>query len=82
MYFAKYSEIYHVMWIKRLEVEILPTDLFLFLLLLGTREAFDHLASFPSSRKTISRLGIEPPTTLFGLDTSPLPSGSLGSSRT
>ena len=49
---------------------------------LETQEVFDHLVSFPSSRGMISRLGIEPPTTLFGLGTSPLSFGSLGSSQT
>ena len=35
----------------------------------GTQEALDHLPSFPSSRETISRPGIEPPTTPCGLGT-------------
>ena len=48
---------------------------------LGTHEVlFDHVASFPSSWETISRPGIEPPTTPFGLG--PLSSGSSGSSQT
>ena len=37
----------------------------------------DHLASFLSCREMIWRPGIKPPTTPFGLGTSPLPSGSL-----
>lgn len=37
-----------------------------------THETLDRMANFPSSRETTSQLGIEPPTTLFGLDTSPL----------
>ena len=37
---------------------------------------------FPSSRETISRLGIEPPTTPFDSGTSPLSSNSLWSSLT
>ena len=34
-----------------------------FFFFLGIHEALDHLASFPSSRETISQPGIEPPTT-------------------
>ena len=41
---------------------------------------FDHFDNM-SSRKTALRLRIELPTNLFGLGTSPLSSGSLGSSR-
>ena len=52
------------------------------LLLFETQETLDHMVGFPSRRETISRLGIEPPTTPFGLGTSPLSSGSLGSYRT
>ena len=37
---------------------------------------------FPSSRETISRLGIEPPTTPFDSSTSPLSSSNLWSSLT
>jgi hypothetical protein len=44
-----------------------------YLLLLGTREMFfNHLASFPSSREMLSRLGIEPPTSPLSLGTIPL----------
>ena len=49
-----------------------------YLLLFGTHEALHHLASFPSSRETISRPGIKPPTSSFNLGTSPLSSCSLG----
>ena len=37
---------------------------------------------FPSDRERISQSGMEPLTTLFGLGTSPVLSGSLGSSQT
>lgn len=47
-----------------------------------TQEALDHLVGFPSSKETISQLGIEPSPTLYGLGTSPLSSGNLGSYRT
>ena len=40
------------------------------------------MVSFLSSKETILRLGIEPPTTPFNLGISPLSSSSLGSSRT
>ena len=50
------------------------------LVFFGTHEALDHTTSFPSSRETIPWLGIEPPTTPFGLG--PLSSGSSGSSQT
>jgi hypothetical protein len=40
------------------------------------------MASFPSSRETTSQPGIELLATLLGLGTSPLASGSLGSSQT
>ena len=43
---------------------------------------FYHLVSFPSSRETVSRPGIELSTTSFGLGTFPLSFGRLGSSRT
>ena len=42
----------------------------------------DHVASSPASRETVSRLGIELPTTMFSLGTSPLSPRSLGSSLT
>ena len=50
-----------------------------YLYIFGTHEALHHLASFPPSEEMISQLRIEPPTTLFGFGTSPLPSGSLES---
>ena len=53
--------------------------LLLLLLLFGTQKVLDHLVGFLSSRKTISRLGINPPITPFGLGTSPLSSSRLGS---
>lgn len=59
-----------------------PWTFSLFLCPFGTEEALDHLASFLSSREMISRLGIEPPSTPFGLSTFPLSSGNLGSSWT
>lgn len=56
---------------------------YLFLFLFETHEALDHPASFPSSRETISQLGIEPPTNLFNLSQFyPLSGGSLQSSWT
>ena len=53
-----------------------------FFSLFGTHEVLDHLTSLPSSKKTISQLGIKPPTTPFDLDAFPLSSGSLGPSHT
>ena len=53
--------------------------IFEFLFSFGTHETLDHLASFLSSRETISRAGIEPPTTMFGLCIFALSYGSLGS---
>ena len=43
-----------------------------FLSFFGTQDALDHMASFSSNKEMISRSGIEPPTTPFGLDASPL----------
>ena len=51
-----------------------------FFLFFGTHEAFNHLVSFSVKERDISQSGIESPTTLFGLGTPPLSSGSLGSS--
>ncbi len=56
--------------------------LFFSFLFFGTQEALDHLASFPSSRETVSQPWIEPQATPFSLGTIPLSSGSLGSCRT
>ena len=54
----------------------------MFIFIFGTSEVFDHLVGFLSSREMISRPGIEPLTTPFGLGTSLLSSGSSRSSRT
>ena len=61
-----------------------PNKSFFFFLLFffETHKTLDQLTSFPSSRKTISRPGFEPPTSPFGLGTSPLSTGSLASSWT
>ena len=54
----------------------------LFYLFLRIREALEHLASFTSSRKTISQLRIEPPNTPFNLGTYSPSSRILGSCQT
>ena len=51
-------------------------------LFVRTHEALEHLASFTSSRKTISQLRIEPPNTPFNLGTYSPSSRILGSCQT
>jgi hypothetical protein len=55
---------------------------FLFPFFLEHKRRLTTWLSFLSSTQTISRSGIEPPTTPFSLSTSPISSGSLWSSRT
>ena len=61
--------------ILTMQLQILEDFYFYF----ETQEAFDHLASFPSSREMILWPGIKPPTTWV---TFPLTSDCLGSSWT
>ena len=56
--------------------------LFSFLFFLDFKRRLTTWLVFSSSRETISQSGTKLLTTLFGLDTSPLSSGSLGLSRT